>query len=176
MHFELHTGTCVLLTNKHICIFSSFQTLLESVLLPTNCPFLSHIPFNIVRGLKQLELGNQFARSGRAQAYRYSGFSSHRINLSPFTKDFRGEEQNNESKDLFFKPYQVGCINLIDVKRMQSVENMLQISRPKYAIFAFSVQRGIVQQVHLTLNTEEMIKQQNRISLLIIQLYLLHFI
>ena len=74
--------------------------------------FLSHIPFNIVRWLKQLQLGHQFARSGRTQAYRYSGFSSHRINLSPFTKDFRGEEQNNESKDLFFKPYQVGCSNL----------------------------------------------------------------
>ena len=28
-----------------------------------------------------------------------SGFSSPRINLSPFTKDFRGEEQYNESID-----------------------------------------------------------------------------
>lgn len=27
-----------------------------------------------------------------------------RINLSPFTKDFRGEEQYNESIDLFFNP------------------------------------------------------------------------
>ena len=27
-----------------------------------------------------------------------------RINLSPFTKDFRGEEQYNESIDLFLKP------------------------------------------------------------------------
>ena len=27
-----------------------------------------------------------------------------RINLSPFTKDFRGEEHFNESIDLFFKP------------------------------------------------------------------------
>ena len=26
-----------------------------------------------------------------------------RINLSPFTKDFRGEEHYNESIDLFFK-------------------------------------------------------------------------
>ena len=72
--------------------------------------FLSHIPFNIVRWLKQLQLGHQFARSGRTQAYRYSGFSSHRINLSPFTKDFRGEEQRDESIDLFFGPYPVGCI------------------------------------------------------------------
>ena len=32
-----------------------------------------------------------------------SGFSSNpRINLSPFTKDFRGEEHYNESIDLFF--------------------------------------------------------------------------
>jgi len=31
-----------------------------------------------------------------------SGFSSNpRINLSPFTKDFRGEEHYNESIDLF---------------------------------------------------------------------------
>jgi len=28
-----------------------------------------------------------------------------RINLSPFTKDFRGEGQYNESIDLFFSPY-----------------------------------------------------------------------
>ena len=38
----------------------------------------------------------------------YSGFSSERINLSPFTKDFRGEEQLNESvEDLFqaARPY-----------------------------------------------------------------------
>ena len=110
--FETAYYTCVLLTFKHICIFSSLQTLLESVLLPTNHPFLSHITFNIVRWLKQLQLGNKFVRSGRTPSQRYSGFSSHRINLSPFTKDFRGEEQNNESKDLFFKPYQVGCINL----------------------------------------------------------------
>ena len=128
MHFELHTGTCVLLTNKHICIFSSFQTLLESVLLPTNCPFLSHIPFNIVRGLKQLELGNQFARSGRAQAYRYSGFSSHRINLSPFTKDFRGEEQNNESKRPFFKPYQVGW-NILNPSKHATGHTLSRLTR-----------------------------------------------
>jgi len=30
-----------------------------------------------------------------------SGFSSPRINLSPFTKDFRGEEQYNESIIIF---------------------------------------------------------------------------
>ena len=30
-----------------------------------------------------------------------SGFSSPRINLSPFTKDFRGEEQYNESISIF---------------------------------------------------------------------------
>ena len=30
---------------------------------------------------------------------RHSGFSSPRINLSPFTKDFRGEEHYNESID-----------------------------------------------------------------------------
>ena len=29
----------------------------------------------------------------------HSGFSSPRINLSPFTKDFRGEEHYNESID-----------------------------------------------------------------------------
>ena len=35
----------------------------------------------------------------------YSGFSSYqRENLSPFTKDFRGEEQINESIDYFFRP------------------------------------------------------------------------
>ena len=35
-------------------------------------------------------------------AFVHSGFSSERINLSPFTKDFRGEEQLNESiEDLF---------------------------------------------------------------------------
>ena len=34
-----------------------------------------------------------------------------RVNLSPFTKDFRGEEQHNESIDLFFKPYTEGYIN-----------------------------------------------------------------
>ena len=34
---------------------------------------------------------------------RYSGFSSvSRMNLSPFTKDFRGPERNNESYWLFF--------------------------------------------------------------------------
>ena len=33
---------------------------------------------------------------------RYSGFPSDRINLSPFTKDFRGGEQHNESIDEFF--------------------------------------------------------------------------
>ena len=32
---------------------------------------------------------------------QHSGFSSPRINLSPFTKDFRGEEHYNESIDLF---------------------------------------------------------------------------
>ena len=32
-------------------------------------------------------------------AIQYSGFSSLRINLSPFTKDFRGEEHYNESID-----------------------------------------------------------------------------
>ena len=31
-----------------------------------------------------------------------SGFPSTRINLSPFTKDFRGGEQLNESIDQFF--------------------------------------------------------------------------
>ena len=172
MHFELHTGTCVLLTNKHICIFSSFQTLLESVLLPTNCPFLSHIPFNIVRGLKQLELGNQFARSGRAQAYRYSGFSSHRINLSPFTKDFRGEEQNNESKDLFFKPYQVGCINLKIHINHRTLKTRCRLVGPSTtSLLQCAEGYAIVQQVDLILNTEVMTKQQNRIKL-----YLLHFI
>ena len=38
-------------------------------------------------------------------AYLYfvsSGFPSTRINLSPFTKDFRGGEQLNESVDQFF--------------------------------------------------------------------------
>ena len=33
---------------------------------------------------------------------RHSGFSAIRINLSPFTKDFRAEEHNDESIDLFF--------------------------------------------------------------------------
>ena len=32
----------------------------------------------------------------------HSGFPSSRINLSPFTKDFRGGEQLNESVDQFF--------------------------------------------------------------------------
>ena len=32
----------------------------------------------------------------------HSGFPSTRINLSPFTKDFRGGEQLNESIDQFF--------------------------------------------------------------------------
>ena len=36
----------------------------------------------------------------------HSGFSSQRINLSPFTKDFRGEEQYNESNDYFSSPTQ----------------------------------------------------------------------
>ena len=35
---------------------------------------------------------------------RISGFSSQRINLSPFTKDFRGEEQINESNLYFSCP------------------------------------------------------------------------
>jgi hypothetical protein len=34
----------------------------------------------------------------------YSGFPSIRINLSPFTKDFRGGEHSNESKDNFLYP------------------------------------------------------------------------
>jgi len=38
-----------------------------------------------------------------------SGFSSYpRINLSPFTKDFRGEEHYNESIDLFLTPSNEG--------------------------------------------------------------------
>ena len=109
--FEAAYCTCVLLTFKHIRIFSSLQTLLESVLLLTNNPFLSHITFNIVKWLKQLQLGNKFVRSGRTLSQRYSGFSSHRINLSPFTKDFRGEEQNNESKDYFLCLTLVGLAN-----------------------------------------------------------------
>ena len=36
--------------------------------------------------------GGQWARGGEGMGL-YSGFSSDRINLSPFTKDFRGEEQ-----------------------------------------------------------------------------------
>ena len=32
-----------------------------------------------------------------------------RINLSPFTKDFRGEEHYNESIDLFFVPHNNGA-------------------------------------------------------------------
>ena len=38
----------------------------------------------------------------------HSGFPSHRINLSPFTKDFRGGEQSNESLRRFFKPVSGG--------------------------------------------------------------------
>ena len=38
--------------------------------------------------------------------WNYSGFSSNpRINLSPFTKDFRGEEQYNESIDEFLQSH-----------------------------------------------------------------------
>ena len=99
--FEVAYWTCVLLTSKQICIFLSLHTLLESVFLPKSHPFLSHITFNIVRWLKQLQLGNKFVRSDRTPSQRYSGFSSHRINLSPFTKDFRGEEQYNESIIIF---------------------------------------------------------------------------
>ena len=41
-----------------------------------------------------------------------SGFSSNpRINLSPFTKDFRGEEHYNESIDLFLTPSLLRVIN-----------------------------------------------------------------
>nr|KAI8762589.1 TBC1 domain family member 31-like [Biomphalaria glabrata] len=40
--------------------------------------------------------------------FLYSGFLAHRVNLSPFTKDFRAKEQFNESKIKFFKPYFVG--------------------------------------------------------------------
>ena len=36
------------------------------------------------------------------QFVSHSGFPSSRINLSPFTKDFRGGEQLNESVDQFF--------------------------------------------------------------------------
>ena len=38
------------------------------------------------------------------QFVSHSGFPSSRINLSPFTKDFRGGEQLNESIDQFFSP------------------------------------------------------------------------
>ena len=38
-----------------------------------------------------------------------SGFSSKkRVNLSPFTKDFRGEEQHNECLTNFLQPSQEG--------------------------------------------------------------------
>ena len=36
--------------------------------------------------------------------FRHSGFPSIRINLSPFTKDFRGGEQLHESIDNFCRP------------------------------------------------------------------------
>lgn len=38
----------------------------------------------------------------------HSGFPTQRVNLSPFTKDFRVEEHINESNTLFFTPYSVG--------------------------------------------------------------------
>ena len=41
----------------------------------------------------------------------YSGFSSQRINLSPFTKDFRGGEQLNESFVISYRPTIVGHTN-----------------------------------------------------------------
>ena len=43
-----------------------------------------------------------------------SGFSSQRIHLSPITKDFRGEEQNNESKDYFSCLTVVGLANKME--------------------------------------------------------------
>jgi len=42
------------------------------------------------------DAGRQWPR-GRENFRLYSGFSSDRINLSPFTKDFRGEEQTRVS-------------------------------------------------------------------------------
>ena len=36
-----------------------------------------------------------------AWPFHYSGFPSERINLSPFTKDFRGGEQHNECQSIF---------------------------------------------------------------------------
>ena len=60
--------------------------------------------------------------------FRYSGFSSHRINLSPFTKDFRGEEQNNESKRPFFKPYQVGW-NILNPSKHATGHTLSRLTR-----------------------------------------------
>ena len=55
-------------------------------------------------------------------AFVHSGFSSERINLSPFTKDFRGEEQLNESiEDLFqaARPYHSTiCTKLLKVSNL----------------------------------------------------------
>ena len=41
-----------------------------------------------------------------------SGFTSKRINLSPFTKDFRGVEQLNESVVISYRPTYVGHTNV----------------------------------------------------------------
>ena len=46
-----------------------------------------------------------------------------RTNLSPFTKDFRGEEQCNESKDRFFMPCYHSRVTVVmnEIKRQQKI-------------------------------------------------------
>ena len=50
-------------------------------------------------------------KCGRKLVESSSGFSSKkRVNLSPFTKDFRGEEQHNECLTNFLQPSQEGVL------------------------------------------------------------------
>jgi len=59
-----------------------------------------------------------------------------RINLSPFTKDFRGEEHYNESIDLFFKPYTVGYIK-------QQKQLTLDLTTPALSLLKIKVCIGM---------------------------------
>ena len=86
------------------------KSLRDSVIINDNLSFKA----SIGRGADILVLLN------------YSGFPSERINLSPFTKDFRGGEQLNESLTI--------CLWLTSVSLIRFIKFVRDINKLIYAI------------------------------------------